>query len=162
MLDFGVTERWPAKYCLRKWDELHPNSVTIRAPYPMSYENSPNVVQGQWDATNQQSRHSTPLPVDAMGHSPNIGMMHSPNPTVAQMAHNPNVTMAPTSNSPYYAAMSPVPHATMPVGLGMVNAGQRLSPPIHGQGLPVGMSRRPSMDHRLSVSTVRSQRLSSE
>ena len=24
MLDFGASERWPAKYCARKWDELHP------------------------------------------------------------------------------------------------------------------------------------------
>ncbi|KAI9750637.1 MAG: argininosuccinate lyase [Chaenotheca gracillima] len=24
MLDFGCTEKWPAKYCIRKWEELHP------------------------------------------------------------------------------------------------------------------------------------------
>ncbi|KAL9608516.1 MAG: hypothetical protein Q9167_006667 [Letrouitia subvulpina] len=24
MLDFGASERWPAKYCARKWEEMHP------------------------------------------------------------------------------------------------------------------------------------------
>ncbi|KAI9712992.1 MAG: hypothetical protein M1812_006740 [Candelaria pacifica] len=26
MLDFGAVEKWPAKYCVRKWEELHPGS----------------------------------------------------------------------------------------------------------------------------------------
>ncbi len=25
MLDFGAAERWPAKYCARKWEDLHPD-----------------------------------------------------------------------------------------------------------------------------------------
>jgi hypothetical protein len=25
MLDFGCGEKWPAKYCIRKWEELHPD-----------------------------------------------------------------------------------------------------------------------------------------
>lgn len=27
MLDFGAAEKWPAKYCERKWEELHPGSL---------------------------------------------------------------------------------------------------------------------------------------
>ncbi|KAI9849398.1 MAG: hypothetical protein M1838_000171 [Thelocarpon superellum] len=26
MLDFGCSEKWPAKYCIRKWEELHPDA----------------------------------------------------------------------------------------------------------------------------------------
>ena len=25
MLDFGCSEKWPAKYCIRKWEDLHPD-----------------------------------------------------------------------------------------------------------------------------------------
>ena len=25
MLEFGAAERWPAKHCARKWEELHPD-----------------------------------------------------------------------------------------------------------------------------------------
>ena len=27
MLEFGAQEKWPAKYCERKWEELHPETV---------------------------------------------------------------------------------------------------------------------------------------
>ncbi|KAL9115683.1 MAG: hypothetical protein Q9227_000051 [Pyrenula ochraceoflavens] len=27
MLDFGAAEKWPSKYCERKWEELHPGSL---------------------------------------------------------------------------------------------------------------------------------------
>jgi hypothetical protein len=30
MLEFGVDEKWPAKYCMRKWDELHPEADLVR------------------------------------------------------------------------------------------------------------------------------------
>ncbi len=167
MLDFGVTERWPAKYCLRKWDELHPNSASaLRAPYPVSYENSPALLQSQWElgTVANQSDRSTPLPVDAMvaGHTPSVSMIHGPNP--AMSAHNPNVPMPqPIPNFPYYANVSSVPNPGVPpVGLGMMVGAQRLSPQIGGQGIPVGMARRPSGDQRMSIPTARSRRMSSE
>jgi hypothetical protein len=28
MLEVGAQEKWPAKYCERKWEELHPETVT--------------------------------------------------------------------------------------------------------------------------------------
>ncbi|KAI9816695.1 MAG: hypothetical protein M1832_004983 [Thelocarpon impressellum] len=30
MLDFGCGEKWPAKYCIRKWEELHPERDASR------------------------------------------------------------------------------------------------------------------------------------
>ncbi|KAL9637819.1 MAG: hypothetical protein Q9164_001962 [Protoblastenia rupestris] len=41
MLDFGASERWPAKYCARKWDELHPG----RGPYGAQS----NFLRDPWD-----------------------------------------------------------------------------------------------------------------
>lgn len=41
MLDFGSTERWPAKYCARKWEELHPDcfaSIPRAQPAPTAEE----------------------------------------------------------------------------------------------------------------------------
>ena len=55
MLDFGASERWPAKYCARKWDELHPG----RLPF----QSNPAFLQGPW-----ASEHCSP--VESLGHSP--------------------------------------------------------------------------------------------
>ncbi|KAL9125954.1 MAG: hypothetical protein Q9217_004914 [Psora testacea] len=41
MLDFGASERWPAKYCARKWEELHPG----RGPY----STHSNFLRDPWD-----------------------------------------------------------------------------------------------------------------
>jgi hypothetical protein len=36
MLEFGAQEKWPAKYCERKWEELHPEiaGATTNMPTP--------------------------------------------------------------------------------------------------------------------------------
>ena len=38
MLDYGATERWPAKHCARKWEELHPERVAFPANPPNQYD----------------------------------------------------------------------------------------------------------------------------
>ena len=44
MLDFGATERWPAKYCARKWEELHPDCFAqIPRAAPPPHINESNV-----------------------------------------------------------------------------------------------------------------------
>ncbi|KAA6415784.1 MAG: hypothetical protein FRX48_00502 [Lasallia pustulata] len=53
MLDFGATERWPAKYCARKWEELHPGRA--------SFQSQSNFLQDPWD---------TISPVEPSIHSP--------------------------------------------------------------------------------------------
>ncbi|MCJ1298270.1 hypothetical protein MMC08_001059 [Hypocenomyce scalaris] len=53
MLDFGATERWPAKYCARKWEELHPG----RTPF----QTHSNFLQDPWDNIS---------PVEPSTHSP--------------------------------------------------------------------------------------------
>ncbi|MCJ1309386.1 hypothetical protein MMC25_003045 [Agyrium rufum] len=55
MLDFGATERWPTKYCARKWEDLHPDQ---RFSTP-----NPNLLQDPWN-----SEHCSP--VESMTHSP--------------------------------------------------------------------------------------------
>ncbi|MCJ1293168.1 hypothetical protein MMC34_004721 [Xylographa carneopallida] len=55
MLDFGASERWPSKYCARKWDELHPGRVP--------FQSNPNFLQDPW-----ASEHCSP--VESLGHSP--------------------------------------------------------------------------------------------
>lgn len=42
MLDFGASERWPAKYCARKWEEIHPG----RVPYSATPS---NFLRDPWD-----------------------------------------------------------------------------------------------------------------
>lgn len=56
MLDFGASERWPPKYCARKWEEMHPG----RLPF----QSSSNVLlQDPW-GTGQCS------PVESLNPSP--------------------------------------------------------------------------------------------
>ncbi|MCJ1484080.1 hypothetical protein MMC06_004248 [Schaereria dolodes] len=47
MLDFGASERWPAKYCARKWEELHPGRVP--------FQSNPSFLQDPW-----ASEHCSP------------------------------------------------------------------------------------------------------
>ncbi|MCJ1271484.1 hypothetical protein MMC22_011385 [Lobaria immixta] len=56
MLDFGASERWPAKYCERKWEEIHPG----RLPFQTG---SHQLLQDPW-GTEQCS------PVESLTHSP--------------------------------------------------------------------------------------------
>ena len=41
MLDFGCGEKWPAKYCIRKWEELYPD-LDMSKEKPESEGASPN------------------------------------------------------------------------------------------------------------------------
>jgi hypothetical protein len=34
MLEFGAQEKWPAKYCERKWEELHPETAASHSNIP--------------------------------------------------------------------------------------------------------------------------------
>ena len=34
MLEFGAQEKWPAKYCERKWEELHPEAASATSNIP--------------------------------------------------------------------------------------------------------------------------------
>lgn len=34
MLEFGAQEKWPAKYCERKWEELHPETAGATSGIP--------------------------------------------------------------------------------------------------------------------------------
>ncbi|KAI9801866.1 MAG: hypothetical protein M1833_002180 [Piccolia ochrophora] len=50
MLDFGCGEKWPVKYCVRKWEELHPGvdvpkdqPVSIRGSEAGSERNTPDL-----------------------------------------------------------------------------------------------------------------------
>ncbi|KAI4229348.1 MAG: hypothetical protein L6R40_008060 [Gallowayella cf. fulva] len=61
MLDFGA-ERWPAKLCARKWEEIHPGRIPFAA--------QPNFLQDRWD-TEYCS------PVESMSH---YSLSHSPRP----------------------------------------------------------------------------------
>lgn len=56
MLDFGASERWPAKYCARKWEEMHPG----RLPF---HSGSNILLQDPW-GTGQCS------PVESLNPSP--------------------------------------------------------------------------------------------
>ncbi|KAL8731863.1 MAG: hypothetical protein Q9166_003147 [cf. Caloplaca sp. 2 TL-2023] len=49
MLDFGASERWPAKYCARKWEEIHPERIPFSeaAPHAMILANDP-LDQPEW------------------------------------------------------------------------------------------------------------------
>ncbi|KAI4279516.1 MAG: hypothetical protein LQ337_000217 [Flavoplaca oasis] len=62
MLDFGASERWPAKYCARKWDEIHPGRLPFNA--------QSHFLQDPWD-----TGHCSP--VDSMSHH---SLSHSPRP----------------------------------------------------------------------------------
>lgn len=57
MLDFGASERWPAKYCARKWEEIHPG----RGPYSAL---SNNFLRDPWDTASPvesaMSQHHSP------------------------------------------------------------------------------------------------------
>ena len=55
MLDFGASERWPAKYCARKWEEIHPERVP--------FQSQPSLFPELWD-----TRHGSP--VESLGQSP--------------------------------------------------------------------------------------------
>ncbi len=35
MLEFGAQEKWPAKYCERKWEELHPENAGAASSNPI-------------------------------------------------------------------------------------------------------------------------------
>ena len=43
MLDYGCGEKWPAKYCLRKWEELHPE-LDMRGERTGSGDGSPELL----------------------------------------------------------------------------------------------------------------------
>ncbi|KAL9100733.1 MAG: hypothetical protein Q9163_003918 [Psora crenata] len=58
MLDFGASERWPAKSCARKWEELHPGPVPFSA--------HPNLLRDPWDIAVTAS----PIPSSIGTHSP--------------------------------------------------------------------------------------------
>ncbi|KAL6714120.1 hypothetical protein ACLMJK_008614 [Lecanora helva] len=49
MLDFGASERWPAKYCARKWEEMHPGGGP-----PSTHA---NFLQDPWDTTSPVESH---------------------------------------------------------------------------------------------------------
>lgn len=34
MLEFGAQEKWPAKFCERKWEELHPDPTAAASSLP--------------------------------------------------------------------------------------------------------------------------------
>ena len=36
MLDFGINERWPARHCARKWQELETTAATMAATASMT------------------------------------------------------------------------------------------------------------------------------
>lgn len=57
MLDYGATERWPAKHCARKWEELHPERVAFPANPPAQYD--------PWD-----SEQTSPMEPFTYRHSP--------------------------------------------------------------------------------------------
>lgn len=40
MLDFSCRDRWPAKYCQRKWQELHPDALKDSASSIKTWEDS--------------------------------------------------------------------------------------------------------------------------
>ncbi|KAK4691863.1 hypothetical protein P7C71_g5230, partial [Lecanoromycetidae sp. Uapishka_2] len=69
MLDFGASERWPAKYCARKWEEIHPG----RGPFSTTTPNTSHFLQDPWDHTTS--------PVESLSHH-----SHSPRPLSAH--HN--------------------------------------------------------------------------
>jgi hypothetical protein len=50
MLDFGASERWPAKYCARKWEEIHPG----RTPF----QQQTSLLQDPWDPGHYSPRES--------------------------------------------------------------------------------------------------------
>ena len=54
MLEYGSSERWPAKYCARKWEELHPGAISY---------NGLNFLVNPWE-----SEHCSPI--ESMDHSP--------------------------------------------------------------------------------------------
>ncbi|KAL8933642.1 MAG: hypothetical protein Q9211_005665 [Gyalolechia sp. 1 TL-2023] len=62
MLDFGASERWPAKYCARKWEEIHPGRI------PFSSQS--NFLPDPWDTEHRS-------PVDSLSHH---SLTHSPRP----------------------------------------------------------------------------------
>lgn len=63
MLEYGSSERWPAKYCARKWEELHPGAMP-------SY-NGLNFLANPWE-----SEHCSPI--ESMDHSPRPSYGRSP------------------------------------------------------------------------------------
>ena len=65
MLEFGSTERWPAKYSARKWEELHPGRI--------SYSGH-NFLANPWE-----SEHCSPI--ESMSHSPRPPYARSPRPS---------------------------------------------------------------------------------
>jgi hypothetical protein len=86
MLDFGASERWPAKYCARKWEELHPGRVPFQSTTgflqdPWASEHcSPvdsHVSQISHSPRPSMGGHSSRRPSTTVGHSPMLGG-HSP------------------------------------------------------------------------------------
>ena len=67
MLDFGASERWPAKYCARKWHEMHPS----RAPIPAHH-----FLQDPWDADSFSPADTSTSPLEF--HQSPGGLYHSP------------------------------------------------------------------------------------
>lgn len=74
MLEFGAAERWPAKYCARKWDELHPGRV------PQSH----NFLADPWASERcspvESMMHHSPRP--SYGRSPRPSPCHTPRPSI--------------------------------------------------------------------------------
>lgn len=63
MLDFGASERWPAKYCARKWEEMHPG----RAPF----QHHTNLMPDPWDVEHYSPAESltySPRPIPEKRH----------------------------------------------------------------------------------------------
>ncbi len=70
MIDFGALDRWPAKYCEKKWRELHPETSTS--------SNLPVPPTSQWLQDATSSVYGTPLPLSELPEQPYTPSLRTP------------------------------------------------------------------------------------
>src|SRR5213080_3647566 len=98
MLEFGGQEKWPAKYCERKWEELHPETAGPNSSIPTPNHHHTALQLGPSSAASHENwiPHDQGSELDYGQSTPSIPMISRSPVTFA----TPVISHSPVQRSP--------------------------------------------------------------